>query len=414
MPLSDLVTQRLTTLHGRWLELKDRYPQVFHCCARQDGPVRLYEQPNDPGRSAYELGNVAADVYCSRFLRAEDDADSQFQFEPSHRRFEFRRSLHVALWRMASLRSVTSQDTVWSNLHSDDAASPIVLPGQEGRWFGACVFEKRWEDPDVSSRTSDWYEEAGRLASESMVSFDIRVAPVRDHLRLLESWLAKVYDLLGFEVRSRTVSTTCVDLTGADFTGGRRDHYLVGISKSSRPSADVASSLTWLDCDLATASAKAIELLVNSGPSHAEKTGITRQGAPADSHPDDRPKTKRKPGNRNVDATKEELIKRVLVNHHIRDDETIDRSPLTTRKIEELSENIVSDSTAGRFIKREFGSIRDYRRICQIGVIEVHVRSWTDGLRSLGTLDTSLLSETLDSSGQIMRSHRRSKPVDDD
>jgi len=263
MHLGEFTTQRLMKLNNRWLDLNNRYRRVFHCCARQDGQVRLYEQPNDRSRPALELGNVAADVYCSQFPHADESAESQFQFETGQRSYEFRRSLHIALWRVASLRILTPQDTVLSHLHSDDEASPIVLTGQDGRWSGACVFEKRWDDKDVSSRTLDWYEEAGALAAESLQSFDIKVAPGGNHVRLLESWLAKVYCLLGFDVRSSTVRTSCVDLAGARFTGERRNCYFVGSGKPSRVYAEALSSLTWLTCDLATSSAMAIELLVD-------------------------------------------------------------------------------------------------------------------------------------------------------
>ena len=414
MPFNELTMRKLTALHDRWLELKDRYRPVFHCCVRQDEPVRLYEKPDPRQQKVVELGNITADVFSRAFLLADDSEHSQFQFEPAGRANEFRRSLYRGLWKAASLRCLTPLDTVWSNRHTDDSATPIVLPNQDGRWFGVCIFEKSWEDPAVSVQDSNWYEDAGTLAAESLLSFDIRTERNRDHSRLLEAWMAHAYGQLGFEVCSRSVTTDCIDLTLAGFTGGPRGYYLVGFDNSACVCAEVSTSLTWLNCDIATASARVIEMLHGNVEPHHE-TGTIYQIPQPDFDADQQTKTiKRERGKRTFDATKVELIRRILAQHHVLGDGTVNRTPLTSREIEERTDKQVSDSTARRFLIKHFGNLGRYRRSCQNGSIEIHIKTWTDGLASLQTIDTSLLAETLDSSGRIGRPNRRSKPVDDD
>lgn len=118
--------------------------------------------------------------------------------------------------------------------------------------------------------------------------------------------------------------------------------------------------------------------------------------------------------NRPRDATKHELVKGILLSHHQNSDGTIDTAPLSTRDIEKQAEGGVSDSTARKSLTTIFGSVEKYRQACSNGTIETHINVLADGLKSLGTIDPSIVSAALQSDGTFSKSGRRSKPVNDD
>ncbi len=126
------------------------------------------------------------------------------------------------------------------------------------------------------------------------------------------------------------------------------------------------------------------------------------------------PRSAKKRRNRGPDASSDELVKRILVKHHLNHDGTINEIPLSTRKIEQLTDNAISDTTAGNVLNRLFGCNQKYRDACKSGIIGTQVKVFDEGVRALGTIDTSMLAETLDENGKPIRDGRRSKPVGDD
>jgi hypothetical protein len=113
-------------------------------------------------------------------------------------------------------------------------------------------------------------------------------------------------------------------------------------------------------------------------------------------------------------ATTQELVKEILSEHHLRKDYEVVLTPLTNRQIAAKSGGLFGHSTARRCLIQFFGSIADYKRQCENGTIETTVRAFTDGLRSLGTLDPQRIAESFNSDGLIIQTGRKMKPVDDD
>lgn len=124
------------------------------------------------------------------------------------------------------------------------------------------------------------------------------------------------------------------------------------------------------------------------------------------------PATKRR--NRGPKATSDELVKRVLVQHHLNHDGTVNKLPLSTREIERRTQKGISDTTAGNILNRLFGSNSAYRKACKSGLIEFSVKVFDQGAGAFGTIDNFKLAETLDERRKPIRNSRRTKPVDDE
>jgi hypothetical protein len=125
-------------------------------------------------------------------------------------------------------------------------------------------------------------------------------------------------------------------------------------------------------------------------------------------------KTKRGPSQVSHDRTKKELVKSVLQLHHDKSDDTITVKPLTHRQIEEMTKSCVSDTTAGRILNEWFDPVGGYRKACEDGIVVTRLNALDDGLKFIQTLDPSTLAENVTADGKSTRSHRKSKPVDDD
>ena len=90
--------------------------------------------------------------------------------------------------------------------------------------------------------------------------------------------------------------------------------------------------------------------------------------------------------------TNEELFKAALRKHHKYETggSVLNVEPVSTRRIEELTEKGVSDSTAGRLLKRHFGSVEQYRDACFSGAIGPKlVVLLGDGLHAFGSFDAT-------------------------
>jgi hypothetical protein len=118
--------------------------------------------------------------------------------------------------------------------------------------------------------------------------------------------------------------------------------------------------------------------------------------------------------NSKLKTTTLELVKRILCLHHLPKDGTVNCTPLSNRDIADKSSGVFKHSTARRYLGHLFGDVDEYKRQCNAGTIDVSVRAFTDGLRSLGTLNPQKIAEMYDSEGQTTRTGRKSKPVADD
>lgn len=112
----------------------------------------------------------------------------------------------------------------------------------------------------------------------------------------------------------------------------------------------------------------------------------------------------KKPGN-NVTQTKkrtgrrtsEELFKAALRAHHNYGSKSVEFNfePATTRRIEELTEKGISDTTAGRYFRSTFGSIQKYKVACRDGTIEQKlILVMGEGLQALGTIDPRVIEQS--------------------
>ena len=87
---------------------------------------------------------------------------------------------------------------------------------------------------------------------------------------------------------------------------------------------------------------------------------------------------------------------------------------MSLRDIEKKTHKAISDTAAGKILDRLFASNLGYRIACKDGSIESHVKAFDGGLRALGAIDTTTLAKTLDENGKLIRTGRRSKPVEDE
>jgi len=90
--------------------------------------------------------------------------------------------------------------------------------------------------------------------------------------------------------------------------------------------------------------------------------------------------------------TNEELFKAALRTHHKYETggSVLNMEPASTRRIEELSGKGVSDSTAGRLLKKHFGSVEQYRVACFSRAIrDKLVVLLGDALHAYGSFDAS-------------------------
>ena len=85
----------------------------------------------------------------------------------------------------------------------------------------------------------------------------------------------------------------------------------------------------------------------------------------------------------------EELLKAALRKHHQYDNGSVlNFKPISTRQIQTLMDNAISDSTAGRFLKKHFGSAEKYGEACFSGAIKTKlIVLLGDGLHAFGTID---------------------------
>lgn len=265
MSHNSLAAHRLQILHSKWLELRDQYPMVCHCSARQDSSVRLTYLAED---GDLPIGEIAAVVYDREFFDQGAKHLTNVVFSGWRQEFAFELQLHRSFWTSASLRSLTMQDRVFSmNCHDDDATR-IAFPNLDGQWVGCCVFEREW---DNDGRIMDWFEKVGQLSSESLSLRSNFVAASRNHSRLLESWLSHVYPLLNVNVVSQPVSAACNALGGLTLST-EDSKRVIPVEKGSVPRfvrARVDSSLMWLPSDVCTASAIAIERILSGEPDAA-------------------------------------------------------------------------------------------------------------------------------------------------
>lgn len=123
-----------------------------------------------------------------------------------------------------------------------------------------------------------------------------------------------------------------------------------------------------------------------------------------------------KRGSREVehDRTKKELVKSALQLHHHKPDDTIAFKPLTHRQIEKLTGRHVSATTAGRILHEWFDPAGGYRKACKDRTVVVRLNALDDGLKFIQTVALSTLAKYVTADGKSTRSHRKSKPVDDD
>ena len=90
--------------------------------------------------------------------------------------------------------------------------------------------------------------------------------------------------------------------------------------------------------------------------------------------------------------TSEELFKAALRTHHKYETggSVLNVEPASTRQIESLTKNSVSDSTAGRLLTKHFGSVEKYRNACFSGAIGPKlVVLLGDGLHAFGSFDAT-------------------------
>ena len=88
----------------------------------------------------------------------------------------------------------------------------------------------------------------------------------------------------------------------------------------------------------------------------------------------------------------EELFRAALRTHHQYETggSVLELAPISTRQIEVLTKTLISDSTAGRLLKKHFGSAEKYREACISGAIGMKlVVLLGDGLHAFGTFDAT-------------------------
>lgn len=88
--------------------------------------------------------------------------------------------------------------------------------------------------------------------------------------------------------------------------------------------------------------------------------------------------------------TTEELFKSALRKHHKYESNgsVLNFTPISARGIETLLDGAISDTTAGRLLKKHFGSVREYQEACLLQKIGPKlVILLGDGLHAYGTFD---------------------------
>lgn len=119
--------------------------------------------------------------------------------------------------------------------------------------------------------------------------------------------------------------------------------------------------------------------------------------------------TRRKSKSR-TEPSKLELVKRLLLARHCRDEPTDEtRCHLSTQEIEDLTDKMVSKATAGRCLKELFrGDIAIYREACQKGTVAFFVQGLGEAQKTIGTTDPAVLAEMVTYDGKVV--HRSRHP----
>ena len=258
MPHTELTMRRLSKLYDKWLDLRDQFPMVCHCLARQDGPVTIYEESDDSVTERVSIGEIASDVFDPQIRRQAAGLLAGVTFENADRKWEFGESLYRSFWQMAALRSLDMQDRTFSLKYFDAAATRIEVQNEPGQWFGCCTFERAWEN----SVPSFWFEKVTPLSTESLRLCTEFSSDSHDYSRLLERWLSYVYQQLNVKASaSDAVGTSCIDLKGATIKSGLSTRTIS--DRRWNVSGEVLATRMWLPLDMCTASAMAIEQIIS-------------------------------------------------------------------------------------------------------------------------------------------------------
>lgn len=233
------------------MKLESEFPLVVHCCMRQDGPVRVFDDDETP----IEIATTDFCVFSDGFIESPEPAWFDAPLVTA--------MYQMALWSSALFRPLWQHSKVVSHYAHDDRTSQISLRGQSGLWLGRCGFEHGWDEDENRPHHNLWLQRALGLASESNSVFCNSSVSTEESCRPIESWMAVVYAQIGYEMHSTKLTTS--QLCGGGY-------------------AETQVSMIWLPYSLCTASITAIEAFLSG---KIEENGpLTKQGVQTNQFPD--------------------------------------------------------------------------------------------------------------------------------
>jgi hypothetical protein len=123
------------------------------------------------------------------------------------------------------------------------------------------------------------------------------------------------------------------------------------------------------------------------------------------------------------DASKEELVRRVLERRHVEGSEAVKFKPFKTRELaaacgtSESGKLRVSESTVRRILNDLFTANRYYKKTVREGVVAFRLaKGLREAVGAVGTVDPTILAETLTTDRRIIRPVRsgKSRSADDE
>lgn len=164
---------------------------------------------------------------------------------------------------------------------------------------------------------------------------------------------------------------------------------------------------------------------LNNATPHSKPDASKPLPQPVAAHDDS---TARENGNRSskksgqkkksFDATKMELVKRVLKARHIDGKEPDRSTPFKTRELadacgqSESGKLRVSESTARRLLEVIFGSNQTYKNAVRNTAVEFHVKGLGEAMRSAGSVDPAKLAEMIADDGTLLKGRQRRRSDD--